>query len=289
MTPISPPEQSCKGTARGVALLAVLWLVAALSIMLSGMLHVVRGEIGVAGQSRTSVINSGLAEAAIRVMLQELVADKSAAIKSVQTRTITVFGNEVRVEATPLNGQIDLNNAPVSLMADAFEYGGGASREEAQRLAASAVEARDRKNAQGEPVRFHATEDLLRLNELDYDMYARLKTVFTVDTVGSGRVNPLAASLPTLAILAKGNQARAQQLLESRLSSPEFMDTTTLTATHIEMTPTSYLAIRATLSPQDNVSFARTWRVDLASPAYGLPWRVLGVEQNVMTNPRPLR
>lgn len=269
----------------GMALLAVLWVVAALSIMLSGMLQVVRTEAGIAGQFRQTVINQGVADAAIRMTLRELELEKGKPIKAIQTKTISVFDQEVKIEVIPMNGAIDLNNAPESLLADAFEYGAGVSRETAQRLANSAIEARDRKNAQGVPVRFHANEELLRLDGVNYDIYARLKNVFTVDTAGSGRVNPLASSMPTLVILAKGDLARAKQLFELRLSNPESMDTTTLTAPHIDMASTSYLAIRATLPNQDHRFFTRTWRVDVATAAYGLPWRLLGEEQNTMIEP----
>lgn len=284
--PNSPHRKARTGNGQGVALLAVLWLVAALSIMIAGMLHVVRSEVHIASQSRNSVINNALAEAAIRLVLQELVFDKNKATRSIQTKTIVLFGSEVKVEVIPLNGSIDLNNAPSSLLADAFEYGGGTSKQEAQRMATSVIEARGQKDLRGTPVRFHAIEDLLRLNGLDYDIYARLKNVFTVDIVGSGRVNPLAASMSTLVILAKGDHTRAQQLLESRLSNSESMDTTTLTAAHIEMVPSSFFSIRATLPMQDNVSLVRTWRVDTASPAYGLPWRVLGVDQSALAETR---
>lgn len=267
-----------------MALLAVLWLVAALSIMLSGMLHVVRSEVGIAGQSRKIVLYSGLADAAIRLTLQELAFDKTLPTTSIQTRNILVFGTAAKVEVIPLTGRVNLNSAPASLLADTFEYGAGVSKESASRLANLVVEARDLKGAQGESQKFHAVEDLLWLAELDFDVYAKLKNVLTVDADGSGLVNPLAASLETLVILAKGDQARASQLLDSRLTTPGTVDTTTLTATHIEMVSTSYLAIRATLPTQDGASVVRTWYTDIASPANGLPWRVLRVEQSVMTD-----
>ncbi len=283
MKPTPAHPRARKGHQQGIALLAVLWLVAALSVMVIGLLHAVRGEVSIAGQSRKTMLSNGLADAAIRLVLQELVAGNNKSVKFIQTKTVSVFGNQVQVEVTPLSGYVDLNNAPANLLADTFEYAGGVSKDTAQRMATSAVAARDQKGPDGLPVRFHAVEDLLRLEGLDYSVYAKIKNFLTVDIVGSGRVNPLAASRGTLLILAKGDQARAQQLLESRHSNPESMDTTTLTATGIDMAPTSYLAVRATAATQDNTSFVRTWRVDIASPAYGLPWRVLGVEQSVVT------
>lgn len=269
----------CQVDRRGIALLAVLWLVAAMSIMLAGLQHVVHGEIRIASQTRTNVSSAALADAAIRLTLQALDVDKTRSIKSIQTKVISVLGADVKVDVIPLNGYIDLNNAPLSLLVDVFRYAGEVSDQEAQRLAVAALEARSAKGADGMPVRFHAIEDLLRIEGFDYKVYARLKNYVTVDTVGSGRVNPLAASMGVLVVLAKGDHLRAQQLFEARLSSPESMDTTTLTAAHLEIAPTNSLLFRAAIAAQDSTILVRTWRVNLSASSYGLPWRVLGVDQ----------
>ena len=273
---------------RGVALLAVLWLVAALSIMVSGMLHAVRSEIRLTGLSRHGVIQKGIADAAIRLILQELVSDRSQPLKFIQTKTISIFDQQVDVQITPVNGLIDINNAPKSLLADVFEYAGGIARDAAQRMAENVILARERKTEQGEAVRFHAPEDLLLLAGLDYDTYARLRPLLTVDIVGSGRVNPLAALAETLLVLTKGDSERARQLIESRHSTPESMDTTQLTANHFQIAATSYLALQATIALADHTRLTRTWRVDMATAAYGLPWTVLGVDTNqVVTSSAP--
>lgn len=287
MTPTHRQRQVRIDKEHGVVLLAVLWLVAALSLMLGGLQQVVRSEILTAGQSRKSVISNGLADAAIRLTLQKLAIDKNKPVKSIQTQIVSVWGNEIKVEVTPLNGLIDLNNASISLLADTFEYGGEVSKERAQGLATAVIEARDKKSATGVAARFHAVEDLLGLAGFDYKVYAKIKNLLTADLVGSGRVNPLAASRGTLAILTKGDPARAQQLLEARLANAESMDTTPLTATHIEMAPTSFLLIRATTVTPDSTSLVRNWRVDMSAPAFGLPWRVLGVDPSAVSLPLP--
>jgi general secretion pathway protein K len=266
---------------RGIALVAVLWLVAALSIMLVGLQHVVRGEVQTAGQAQNGVISSGIADAAIRLTLQGMVATKSVSEKAVRIATVTVFDSEVTVQVVPLNGLIDLNNASESLLADAYEYGGGLPKEEALRLANLTVEARERRGPDALPERLHAIEDLLRMPGMSYDAYAKIASSLTTEIAGGGRINPLAASSETLSILGRGDRIRALQLVESRLSNPESMDATTLTTQHLQMEPTSYLAISATLKSQGDVTVTRTWRVDLSTPTRGLPWRVLAVDQRV--------
>jgi general secretion pathway protein K len=264
----------------GFALLAVLWLVAALSVMLTGMLHVIRGEVVIATQVRIGVVDGALADAAILQALQDLNNNKIASLKSIQRRDFTLFAKEVRVQAIPLNGLIDLNAASLELLADAFEYGALLPRQEAQRLAGAAVEYRNRKGAQGQPLRFHSTEDLLNLPGLRYGIYAKLRSCITVDFTGSGRVNPLAANARTLAILAKGDESIARQLAASLLVGADNIDITRLTANHIDMAPTSYLTIRAEVKTNDNANSVKVWRVDIGGPSHGLPWKTLAVEKN---------
>ncbi len=272
----------CKTVAiNGIALVAVLWLVAAMSVMLIGLQHVVRGEIQSAGQAQNGVASSGIADAAIRLTLQRMIATKGVYEKAVRTATVTVLDHEVKVQVVPLTGLIDLNNASESLLADTYEYGGGLPKDEALRLAGLTVEARERRGSDGRAERLHAIEDLLRVPGLQYDTYAKIASSVTIESVGDGRVNPLAASAETLVILGRGDRLRALQLVESRLSNPESMDATTLTTQHLQMEPTSRLALSATLRSQGDVTVTRTWRVDLAASSRGLPWRVLGVEQRV--------
>lgn len=265
----------------GFALLAVLWLVAALSVMLTGMLHVIRSEVAIATQERKGLVDGALADAAIRHTLQELNNNKTGSLKSIQRRDFTLFDREIRVEAIPLNGLIDFNAASVELLADAFEFGAQLPRQEAQRLAGAAVEYRNRKGTQGQPLRFHSVEDLLNLPGLSYGVYAKLRCCTTVDITGSGRVNPLAANTKTLAILAKGDESIARQLAASRLVDADNIDITRLTANHIDMAPTSYLTIRANVKTSDNTRSAKVWRVDVGAPSsYGLPWKTLAIDKN---------
>lgn len=266
---------------RGVALLAVLWLVAALSIMLGGLQQVVRGEIRFASQARHGVISNSLGDAAIRLTLQDMATEKNKPIQAIQTKTVAIFGATLSVQITPLNGRIDLNNASQALLADTFEYLGQLSKPDAQRLANAAIETRAIKNSNGSVQGFHAVEDLLRVPGIGFDAYAKIKNCLTTDLLGSGRVNPLAASLETLIVLTQGNRARAQQLFESRRSTPESMDTTTLTAAHIQIASTNKLSISATTTLPDNTRLVRTWRVDTTTPTHGLPWRILGIDPSV--------
>ncbi|TXT35254.1 MAG: proteinral secretion pathway protein K [Comamonadaceae bacterium] len=262
----------------GMALIAVLWMVAALGIMMAGVIHVVRGELRIVGNARLEVVNTALADAAIRIALRDMVVNKGNGFRAVQNRVIDIFDKQVNLKTIPLSGRVDLNSATTELLSDVFLYAGGESRQSADNLANQVIQARGQKSAQGEAVKLHAVEDLLLFTRLNYSTYAKIKSIVTVDLNGSGRVNPLAASLDTLRVLTQGDVELARQLYASQLSNPEFMDLTRLTTTHIETAPVMRLALQAVVRVDDSSSFMREWRVDVAESSRGLPWRVLGMD-----------
>ena len=266
----------------GVALLAVLWLVAALSIMLLGITHAIRAEVIIASDVRSREVNIGLADAAIRMTLQELIASKKLMVRSVQRSVVSVFGHDIGIEIVPMNGYIDLNNASLDLLSDTFEYGAGVTKADAQKFAASAIEYRGRVNGIGESMKFHAVEEMLQLPGINYSVYTRLKHSVTTDITGGGRVNPLASTSQTLGILARGNVDYANQVAEASIASPESVDTSKLTAAHIEMTPTGYLSVRAKVRNSSTSHLVRDWHVDVSSSAHGLPWRTIRAESIVI-------
>ncbi len=259
----------------GVALLAVLWLVAALSIMLGGLLHTVRGEIRITSLTRQSAEAAGLADAAIRLKLQSILLAGDKPIKTIEHTTLDVLGKQVGVVVAPLNGLLDINSASQSLLVDVFVYAGALDIGQAETMAKEVVLARQRLSSLGDAAGFHAPEDLLLLGGLNYDTYARLTSFLTVDSAGSGRINPLAAPLELLRVLAKGDHARAQALFAARQSNAEFMDTTNLSVVHTEIAASRRLQIQAFVVTDETAAFKRTWHVDVGASAFGLPWVVL--------------
>lgn len=264
---------------QGIALLAVLWLVVALSIMLAALQKVVRGEIKMASQSRNTVQNSAIADAAIRLTLQEIYLNKTTTFSKITTKTFPVLGQDITLEIIPANGYLDLNSAPASLLANAFEYG-GASKDQAQQLAKLTLEARLRKTDNGETAKLHATEELLQIEGFTYRLYQKLRQLITADITSPGLINPMAAPLGTLTILTEGDPTRAQQLQTAQRTNPDTMDRTALNTAQTTMTSTSFIHLRATSTLPDKTQLIRAWLVDTATPAYGLPWRVIRTDQS---------
>ena len=100
---------------RGMALLAVLWIVAALSIIATGTMRTVRTESRAIVQARQQVEAQALGDGAIQMALQALVANNQPLTKATLTE-IAYRNVTMQVQAMPLNGLIDINMAGLPLL-----------------------------------------------------------------------------------------------------------------------------------------------------------------------------
>ena len=261
---------------KGIALVAVLWLVSALGVMVTGMVYVLRGEIRTTSQTQRVTLDTGIADAAIRLTLQQIQLGSVKTFKAVQSFPVDVFGRSVQVDVVPLNGFISLNDAPPPLLTAAFQFGAGVPPEVATQWANAIDLERKKPTPKGTPSKFQSVEDLLRIPGMSYGIYAQTQDLFTVDINNSPLVNPLAASPRVLAVLAGGDPGKAEQVMAARVGKGEGADTTGLQ--FVQNNATSYVLLRASLQNSDNKPLVRAWRVDLQTKAYGLPWRMLGAD-----------
>lgn len=274
---------------RGVALVAVLWLVAAMGLIITGIVKAVRTEIQTAAMQRQTLVSGALVDAAILLALQDLHAQQKGPEKTIQVIPIQFEGVSFDVLIQPLNGFIDLNNAPLGLLVELYRYGGALPPAEAQAMAQATWETRQAKSAKGVAQGFDATEDLLRVPTMTYDLYAKIIGLVTAEVMGgSGRVNVLAAPERVLQILTGGDIARAAALAARRDAESSAMDTSFLNSGLIEMTSSRSLRIQAGAPLPGGGSIQKTWSVywDI-DPRSGLPWRVLGTQQSLLPPPSP--
>lgn len=268
-------------SAGGMALIAVLWMVAALSVIATGMLHTVKGEVRLAGHQRQTAQAGALADGAIRWVLQDVSARKPVLVRTVYI-DVPFQGHLVRTQVQPLNGLIDINQAPAPLLTALFQHAAGLLPSDSAQLAQAVVDARKRPDAQGRPEGFDAPEDLLRVPSISYPLYATISRLVSASLKSSGRVNPQAASVPVLTVLAQGNAALANQLAAARDSSPLPMDTTQLVPDFIDATAATSVQVSARVPLLDGAHLIKTWWVGLsASGQTGLPWQVLETRQHI--------
>ena len=257
---------------RGMVLIAVLWMVAALSIIVMGISRSVREESRVVSRARQSVEALALGDAAIQIVLQSM-SSQQVLVSRAKKVEVLYRGVPMTVQVMPLNGLIDINGASVQLLSSLYAIAGGLSVDGAEALAQATVAARERKDSKGAAARFEAIEDLLQVPGVDYSLYARLSGLITADLRGGGKVNPLAAPLEVLTVLAGGNASVATRIAADREAGSEGIDTTALAAGFTDNTTVRRFRIEARVPMVDGAWFRISRRVDLGSRARsGVPW-----------------
>lgn len=262
----------------------MLWIVAALSILVTGMSYAVRDEIRHVAGARHAGEAAATGDAAIQLVLQEIVGSPAAR----PTRLVRVARNfreqAVEVEVMPLTGLIDINNAPEPLLASLFTVAGQMDAAAATALAQAIQELRSQPARTGARQRaFEAPEDLLQVPGVDYPLYARIAGLVTVDGQGNGRVSPLAAPMDVLLVLADGNLANASRVAAARDAGREDVDTTTtLNSTYLGTGRTSRFRLVARVGMPDGRKALVSRTVDLEDGTReGLPWRTLQTQRSI--------
>lgn len=273
----------------GMALLAVLWTVAALSIIATGITHSIRSESRAVVQARQEVEAQALGEGAIQIALQALLASNQPASKALLTEVV-YRGVAMQVRIMPLSGLIDVNMATPQLLERLLVVAGGLAPDAAQVAAQNIVQARLVRKSQSGGLSFEAPEDLLRVPGIDYDLYARLADLLTADVRGSGRVNPMAAPVGVLTVLAGGNASVAAQIATSRDAGQVGVDTSALDSSLIDASVSRRMQVQARVPMADGgyMRISRSVALDARTPD-GAPWltfsATVGIEPRARKNP----
>lgn len=259
------------GASHGVALIAVLWIVAALAVLVTGVVQAQRSELRLAAAGRASLTGEAVGQAAIHVVLQRM-AGGAPRVDRLTRTSVDYDGRTITVEVMPLTGLVDLNQASAPLLAALLRYAGGLDEPQARVLADALVERR----TAGADGLLDAPEELLSLPGVDYDLFARLSPFVTTGSRGGGRVRPLAAPYEVLLFLAGGNAEVAQRIADDRDAGVAAIDTTRLEASFIDATVSSRYRFTARVPMPDGSSVLVQRDVDLvATPGNPSPWRTL--------------
>lgn len=261
---------------RGVALLLVLWCTAALAVMVTGMVAAQRAEARLAIAARSQLEAAALGQAAILQVVQ-LIAGNPTPFDRLHRRTVDFEGHQTAVDVLPLNGLIDIANAPQSLLADLLIYAGGLAAPAAGQLAAEVEARRRRIGPEGRAVGLETPEELLAVAGFDVDLLSRIASLVTVGSAGGGKVNPLCAPDGVLLVLARGNSEVAARIAASRDAGDPAVDTTMLQAGHIDGSIGSRYRFSARVLRPDGGVQVVSRDIDVRMPLVGgSPWRTLG-------------
>lgn len=222
---MAPPRPRPVAAPRGMALVAVLWIVAALSILVIGVSTTVRQQIQLVGLQRDAATGQALGEAANALVLQQLQATRNRPAAAT-TVTVDYAGLSIQVQLMPLGGLIALNGITPDQMAAVLQFAGGLPAGPARDLAGTVVDWGNGR-FQGDPAgaalaraaprQFEAVEDLMLVPGFDYGLYARVAPLLSADLDAGTRVNPAAAPPTSCSCSPRATPA---PWLNTRPSSP---------------------------------------------------------------------
>lgn len=281
---------------RGLTLVLVLWLVAALSLLAAAAVATSRTGIRAAHGAVEMAGAEALGDGAINLALIDVLRH-TLSRNRLEAARYTVAGRPVVVTVAPLNGFIDLNGADEVLLRNLFEVAGDLGSDAAQRLARRILDWRDADDAPREGgaedpdyqaagvpfrtrnARFSTIDDLMQVLGVDFGLFGRIRSLVVVGG-GSGRVNPLAASPDVLAVLAGGRADVVERILARRDVDGVRTDLTGLDRGHVEIAPSHSFRIEARIARPDGgtVVRARLVRLKAAAADGGLPWSTLLIE-----------
>lgn len=272
----------------GIALVAVLWMVAALAVLALGLAAATRAELHTAQGVRARAEAAAIGDAAIQLAMLELRSTPDAQQKLTHF-AYEFAGRPVEVELVPASGLVDLNQAAEELLAGLFSGPGGEEPEFATELARRVVEWRTPGQTEADadyvaadvgqrPRRgqFQYPEDLLQVLGVSYPLYDRVRDLITVRG-GSAGVAPQAASLDLLTLLAGGDRDLAAHIASTRRDDPT-TDVTGLASRFLADGESSVYRVDARVKLGER-SYRRTRWIDLGQGgADGTPWRSFRVE-----------
>lgn len=270
---------------KGLALVAVLWIVAALSVMVTGVIRLTRDELHTVATQKQLVRADALGAGAINIVLQQM-QTQPGAIKGLTVVPVQLEGVAMEVQVIPFSGFINLNSASPALLARLFTVAGGMSAQSAEQLAAVVVEQRQVRDSLGASVGFDAPEDLLQIPGVDYEVFARVAGLVVADRAGGvAGVNPLAAPIDVLTVLAGGNSALARQVASARGAQGAQADTSQLDATLLDRTLGNRFRLVARVPMNDGRWLLSSRGVDTGVVRDGLPWRVFSTDRRIEAPP----
>ena len=177
----------------GVALLAVLWVVAALSLFVASLGKTVRSEAALTSVSRDLVQGRAYGEAAIYQILTKI---KQEGKNPEQTMTLQQSwqGIPIEVQITPWSGLVNINGAGLDVLTMLLQKTESVPMQQAQQIAQNIVDTRAKWREKNMP--WEAVEDILQVPGIDYSIFESLMPYLVAEKELRGGINFLASPQP---------------------------------------------------------------------------------------------
>lgn len=158
---------------RGMALIVVLWMLAALSLFVASLGSQVRDQASQALVQRHLAQGRAAGEAAILLALQQLQqAERNPGAEVLQ---VAFAGQVITVRLQPWAGLVNINRASDSLLAAVLMGAAQLPRAQAQALAHAIVQRRQEDAQDSRSGPWETTQDLLTVPGMTYPIYLRLQ------------------------------------------------------------------------------------------------------------------
>lgn len=281
---------------KGMALIAVLWITAALSLLAMSLSQMARTDIRVVTVFKQSILAQSLADGALNVAADWLQGQLSS-ITGMKEIDVNVGQQTVAVHIVPSTGFININMAPPELLRDLFIYGAGLSTDQAEALTKNVIDWRSPPAMQGKVeaenaprhAPFMTPQDIRQVGGITPDIYARIAPLIVANpqAVMNSLVDPNAAPAGVLLVLAQGKQAVVQKILAERAEQGKqntSVQTNGLNSAFLQTSGSPYFRLTATVRGTDNILWQRTWWIDYSMQMQSTtPWRVAQVNPLIST------
>ena len=287
----------------GVALAILLWFLAAMSILVGGMVYQARMDIKLAQLQLAQAQAEAAGDGAIQLAMAELSIlerDGEFSGRGIHRSRFTVGGVDVAVSITPVTGLLDLNTASEDLLAVLFAGFEGFGGEDGQALAHNVVEWRTPRGAGGmaglddnvgpedgtsRGGRFQAIEDLLLVVGVNREIFEGVKDSIYVAKQGQAGVDWLSAPVSVLAALSGDvNSAEELELSRMSLSAGDTYPPAGINSSFQEQQLLPLFRVDAYVSISDVDYQRRRWVNRVQEGPGGLPWRFFRTEPVTVSN-----
>ena len=271
------------GSETGVALAILVWFLAALSLLVAGIVMQVRIDSRLSGLQLAIAKAEAAGDGAIQLALADYQEAGGEGGRAPYYGVHQTGELKVAVVLTPLSGLIDLNEAPEELLSALFSFVAGLDNSSARELAASVVEWR---GSAGEGTgdtgggEFEVLEDLMKVAGVNREIFEAVQGAVHVSEGGSPAVDWLSAPVPVLQALGGMSRESAVNLALSRFAGGAGYPEPPVTFNMNYQQAPGSKAIRAdALSVIDNTVYLRRRGVEMepGDPS-GLPWQFFRTE-----------
>ncbi|MFT4519766.1 MAG: general secretion pathway protein K [Halioglobus sp.] len=297
----------------GVALAILVWFLAAMSILVGGMVMQARVDVKLTQLHASRARVEAAADGGIQLVLAELIIKEQEGEfdrRAIHHGQRTLGNLNVAVSLTPLTGLIDLNMAPEDLLLTLFSSVTEEDENVAEELALSVIEWRTESQDAGQSVgndtdelgvkgtaeggsdnaqlrgagmrygRFEAIEDLLLVPGIDRRIFDAVRESVYVSQEGQAGVDWVSAPAGVLRALGVAEEAAAVDIIVSRaeLGSQEQVAPDDIDLSFQENADMPSYRVDALVKTDETVYRRRRW-VNRSQPgADGLPWNFFRTE-----------